>query len=227
LKAGAAMMSCVLLDVGGTLWPDAWPAPAKVDAARVANLSATLRSLGLGVARAPVLQQRLLAAMAEHTRQSWQSGSPIQDTASVVRGTLLDVGLAPDPTTIAAIRRAMRVSPAGYAELLPGARELLATIRSLDLGCVAVSNAHWRDGDDYWQDFADLDVAHYFAAVISSVDVGVNKPHRAMFDAALAVGDWTAAQCVMSATLNAMMWNQPARSVCVPFSLPWKKTRRP
>ncbi|MGN6757099.1 MAG: HAD family hydrolase [Thermomicrobiales bacterium] len=191
------MLTCILLDVGGTLWPDAWPAPAKVSAARVANLGAVLRAFGLNAALAPVLQQCLLAAMVEHARQGRQSGSLIQDTASVVQGALREVGLAPDPMVIAAIRRAMRVSPAGYAELLPGARELLAAIRALDLRCVAISNAHWRDGDDYRQDFADLGVAHYFDAVISPVDVGYNKPHRAMFDAALAAGGWRAAHCVM------------------------------
>ncbi len=74
---------------------------------------------------------------------------------------------------------------------------MLQSIKKLDLGCVAVSNTAWRDSDDYRNDFADMGIAEFFDTIISSVDVGFRKPHRAMFEAALAAAHCPAQQCIM------------------------------
>src|SRR2546423_4030820 len=62
---------------------------------------------------------------------------------------------------------------------------------------VAVSNAMWRDARTYPRDFAAMGIGPYVDAVVSSVEIGFRKPHRAMFEAALAVAHRPPQHCVM------------------------------
>jgi FMN phosphatase YigB (HAD superfamily) len=67
----------------------------------------------------------------------------------------------------------------------PGTRQLLPHVRGTGARVAVVSNAQWRDGEAYRQDFADLALADLVDAYVSSVDVGYRKPHETMFRTAL------------------------------------------
>jgi putative hydrolase of the HAD superfamily len=81
--------------------------------------------------------------------------------------------------------------------LFPDARELLATIKHEGLRCVVFSNTVWRRARSYWRDFEAFDVAHLVDAVVASVDLGVRKPHRAMFEASADAGGISLDRCVV------------------------------
>jgi FMN phosphatase YigB (HAD superfamily) len=180
------VFSAVLLDVGGTLWPDA--------------LSATLSS-------EPVLQQLAVllpdiepADALAHLRAALKNedASLVQDTHGVLHRSLAQMypGACPngDPVTI---RRALCQPASAGIQLFTGALELLACIRNLGLRCVIVSNVQVRGATEYWRDFQELGVADCINAVVTSLDVGYRKPHPAMFEAALRAANCGVESCVM------------------------------
>ena len=173
-------ISAVLLDIGGTLWPDRWPSREADDAARLARLRATLPLLSDDRAR-DLLAELSAGALAldRELQQNWRA--PMHDA-------LRRLDLPADAAAIRALRSAMCLPVSlsrGRIDLFPGARELLATINGLGLTCVVVSNAVWRDTQAYQLDFADLGVADRIDAVVSSVDAGYRKPHPIIFHKAL------------------------------------------
>ena len=176
--AGIRMpVTAVLLDIGGTLWPERWPSREADDALRLERLRATLPLLS--DARARDLLAELSAgalALDRELQQNWRMP---------MREALRRLDLPADAAAIRALRSAMCLPASGRIDLFPGARELLATINGLGLTCVVVSNAVWRDTQAYQLDFADLGVADRIDAVVSSVDAGYRKPHPIIFDQAL------------------------------------------
>jgi FMN phosphatase YigB (HAD superfamily) len=183
------MIRAVLLDVGGTLWPDRWPEPAPEADPRLADLCAAVPGLSRDLGAD--LIQRL------GDRAAGMESALTQDTAGLVREAAASLGLTLDGAGIVAIRRAMCLPAAGRGGLFSGARALLATIKAEDLRCVIVSNAVWRDGEAYRRDFEALGVSDFIDAIISSVDVGFRKPHPAIFRVALEAAACPATQCVM------------------------------
>jgi FMN phosphatase YigB (HAD superfamily) len=179
-------LSAVLLDVGGTLWPD---------------------TLGATLSPAPTLEQ-LAALLPEiepakalaHLRAALtdDDASLVQDTHCVLHrsiGALRPGGSGNiDPV---AIRRALCQPASTGIHLFAGAVELLVCIRTLGLHSVIVSNVQVRGATEYWRDFADLGVAHCIDAVVTSLDVGYRKPHPAIFGAALRAANCGADSCVM------------------------------
>lgn len=115
----------------------------------------------------------------------------------LVAGCLTRTGLPPDPQTISRIRRAMAIPVDDGFQPLPGALELLQTIRSLGLRSVIASNTYWRDAGSYWDDFRKLGMAGYIDGVITSVDAGHVKPHPAVFEMAMRWAGVTADRCVV------------------------------
>src|SRR5919202_2383450 len=173
-------ITAVLLDVGGTLWPERGPSPGADDAARLERLRATLPLLSDDRAR-DLLGELNAGALAVDRE-------PRQDWRAPMRDALRRLDLPADAAANRALRAAMCLPvslPRGRIDLFPGARELLAAINGLGLTCVVVSNAVWRDTQAYQRDFADLGVADRIDAVVSSVDAGYRKPHRIIFDQAL------------------------------------------
>lgn len=94
-------------------------------------------------------------------------------------------GFAPDGPTISRIRRAMAIPIDERFQPLPGAAELLVTIRELGMRAVIASNTYWRDADSYWDDFRVLGMADLIDAIVTSVDAGHLKPHPAVFEMAM------------------------------------------
>jgi len=184
-------LSAVLVDVGGTLLPEGsveW-SQAKMNEARTVRLQEAMPSFSHALCAELVGQLQARAAQTESTLA--------QDTNALIRETIQHLGLYIDVQGITAIRRAMNLPLLGRIEPFDGARELLAAVKVLNLRCVVVTNATWRDIEDNWRDFEDLGVSGYVDAIISSVDVGYRKPHPAIFKAALDAVGCGVQHCVM------------------------------
>ena len=176
--AGIRMpITAVLLDIGGTLWPERWLSREADDAARLARLRAALPLLSDDRARDLLTELNAGALTIDRELQ--------QDWRAPMLDALRRLDLPADAAAIRALRSAMCLPAHGRIDLFPGARELLAAINGLGLTCVVLSNAVWRDTQAYQRDFADLGVADRIDGVVSSVDTGYRKPHRIIFDHAL------------------------------------------
>ena len=185
--ASPGAISCALLDVGGTLWPE--KAPLASDDARLGRLRRVLPALSHAAIRG--LLARIDAEMAELDR------SLTQDTDGTIRRAGRECVPPVEDAAVAAIRRALCLPARGRFILFDGARDLLATTKELQLSCVIVSNAVVRDEGAYRRDFADLGVSQWIDGIVSSVDVGYRKPHRRIFEAALARARASPAACVV------------------------------
>jgi len=182
-------MRGVLLDVGGTLWPDRWPPLREDDKIRLTQIRATLPKLTLDLILA--LLNRLRRDEVE------RHDALVQDSNGFLREALRDFDLDLNAQEFLALREALCVHAQGRFELFPGASDLLKSIRALGLSCAVVTNATWRSGENYRSDFEDSGVSHCVDAFISSVDAGYRKPHPAIFQAALSAIRCSASECVM------------------------------
>lgn len=198
----------VLLDVGGTLWPDRPSAPQVpgVEApapgtdplvtAAAARLSALV---SLAAEEALVLATRLTDDRGAHLGEA-------QDTAGHVARVVRAAGLADRGLDLGLVQRAMCLPAVDVLRPYAGAHELLRSARDLGLAVAVVSNALWRDGDAYRRDFTDLGLAGLVDAYVSSVDVGYRKPHPAMFRTATDALD-------VSPTATVMVGNSTAADI--------------
>ena len=178
------MLRAVLLDVGGTLWPD------HVTAHVSADPRLELRRL------LPELDAtQVLTTLQGELRQD--DRSLVQDTHGLLARALRTLGVNTADVDIVAVRRALCAPAVPGMHLFPGATELLAGLRTLGLRCVIVSNVQVRGALEYWRDFTDLGVAHLIDAVVTSLDVGFRKPHPNFFEAALGAAGAQPAACLM------------------------------
>jgi FMN phosphatase YigB (HAD superfamily) len=182
-------ITAVLLDVGGTLWPDGWAWPPDDQRVRSDRLRAALPELSPG--NAVALLDDLDRAAASFTERVEQ------DLDDYVGGPLRRRGIEPTAERIGAVVDAMCVPAHPLVRLFPGAPELLHALRQAGLRAAVVSNTDWRSSAAYRRDFSDLGVAGEVDAYISSLDVGLRKPHRAMFDAGLRAAGVPAHRCAM------------------------------
>jgi HAD superfamily hydrolase (TIGR01509 family) len=180
------MIRAVLIDVGGTLWPDAWLRESGDQRECVRRL----REATPGLSQAEASRLVDILGHADH---------PVADrqqTAALVSDAIARVGPG-TPIRLEGVRAAMSLPARGRVHLFPGAQELLAGLEDRGIRVVIASNVLWRDASDYRRDFRDLGVAHHVAAFVSSIDVGWRKPHPAFFAAALSAADHPAGECVM------------------------------
>lgn len=167
----------LLLDVGGTLWPDRWP-PTPSDAHDQCVRLA--RAVG---SASPHRIRKLRSALS--TAFDQVNRGLAQETDVVINRVLAT--LEPSSNVDASlVRRAMCLPAEGRVGLFPGATEFLAAVKESELRCVIVSNAVVRDEAAYRDDFAALGVLSYLDSVVSSVDAGVRKPSLDIFDIAAA-----------------------------------------
>ena len=179
------VLRAVLVDVGGTLWPDHFSSQRSDELvlARLARLlPGTAPAEGLAVLRAAL-------------RDDEQS--LVQNTLDVLNGAVRSLGATWELEDIDAIRRALCAPAVSGVALFPGARELLETIHGLGLRCVVLSNVQVRGAAEYWRDFDDLGVCHLIHAIVTSLDVGFRKPHRAMFEVGVRLAGCDAGACIM------------------------------
>lgn len=119
------------------------------------------------------------------------------DASVLIHDCLERHGVPPEAPSVAAVRKAMALPIDDRIRPLPGALELLVAIRSFGLRCVIASNTYWRDADGYWDDFRTLGMAPFIDAIVTSVDAGHLKPHRAVFDLAVQAARVPAERCVV------------------------------
>jgi FMN phosphatase YigB (HAD superfamily) len=179
------MLRAVLVDVGGTLWPEHL-------VGQVANETILARLTTVLPGLAPA---ESLAALRAALRADDQS--PVQNTQAVLRGALQALGVDSADDDVDAIRRALCAPAVPDVALFPGARELLETIHGLSLRCVVLSNVQVRGAAEYWRDFNDLDLAHLIDAIVTSLEVGFRKPNLAMFGAGLQSAGCAPDECLM------------------------------
>jgi FMN phosphatase YigB (HAD superfamily) len=179
------MLRAVLLDVGGTLWPDQLGGHGS-DEIILSRLAALLPGL------APA---ESLSALRSALRDDEQS--PVQNTLAVLSDAVRALGADYPDKDMDAVRRALCAPAVSGVALFPGARELLESIHGLGLRCVVLSNVQVRGAAEYWRDFNDLDVVHLIDAIVTSLDVGFRKLHLAMFDAGLQSAGCAADECVI------------------------------
>jgi len=77
----------------------------------------------------------------------------------------------------------------------PGAAEMLLAARRQGMVTVLVSNTAWLSEQDYRTRVDEMGLA--LDSLVSSFDIGVRKPHRTMFDAALERAGCPPQLCVM------------------------------
>jgi|SRR5947207_4006927 len=180
----------VLLDVGGTLWPERFPPIVDRDALLLGRLREAL----------PVLSEQAAASLlAEFDSRSGRLGAALtQDSDGLIAACAAQQELSIAWNEVMLARRALCIPVARYIAPFPGALELLEDIKRRGLRLVVVSNAITRDGETYLQDFAAFGSNSCIDGVVSSVDVGFRKPHLAMFETALRVAGCTPGLCVMA-----------------------------
>ncbi len=191
----ASELRCVLLDIGGTLWPDALTSPERTLQVRRSRLRRALPAIDASSLDA-LIATCVETAKAE--RVAGLAGEHRQDVNACVQRSLRELGLPDDSGTVRAVRRALCV-PFAETGLDPfdGVVDLLQTLRSLSLTTVVLSNANWRDVAAYEADFAGLGWGEYFDGVVSSPDAGVRKPNPAIFADAIALAGVEAEAAVM------------------------------
>src|SRR5919199_4125615 len=180
------MLRAVLVDVGGTLWPNDLGGNAGSDETIRARLAKLLPEI------APAQSLAALRAALHVDDQSL-----VQDTLALLSGAIQALGVDCANEGLDAIRRALCAPAVPGVALFPGARELLETIHGLGLRCVVLSNVQVRGAAEYWRDFNDLDVAHLIDAIVTSIDIGFRKPHVAMFETGVQSAGCAAGECLM------------------------------
>jgi len=189
-------LAAALVDIGGTLWPNSWPVRATDAEGRLARLRVVLPELNLE--RATLLVNDLINKSRDLNGGTVMVPELIRVEADeLVTMCLEENGVQPQPATVTRVRRAMAIPIDGAFQPLPGAVDLLATIRSLGLRCVIASNTYWRDAKSYWDDFDQLGMTPYIDAVVTSVDAGHLKPHPAVFELAIKAAGVPAERCVV------------------------------
>jgi FMN phosphatase YigB (HAD superfamily) len=164
----------VLLDVGGTLWPDRWTEHPDDRASRAERIRQLAPGLDLEPAAALVDQlEEACQATVDGERQT-----TVESVASIIDG----VGL----TDSLAVCRALSLPFARGHRLLPGAADLVRRLHRRGVRLVVISNTVFRDTSCYWQDFADAGLADCLDGIVTSIDAGWRKPHPAIFAAAMA-----------------------------------------
>ena len=189
-------LAAALVDIGGTLWPNSWPVRATDSEGRLARLRVVLPELTLE--RATLLVNDIISKSRDLNGGTVMVPELIRVEADeLVTMCLNDHGVPAQPTTVMRVRRAMAIPIDGAFQPLPGAVDLLATIRAIGLRCVIASNTYWRDAKSYWDDFDQLGMTPYIDAVVTSVDAGHLKPHPAVFELSVRAAGVPAEQCVV------------------------------
>jgi FMN phosphatase YigB (HAD superfamily) len=99
---------------------------------------------------------------------------------------------------VPAVRRALGREIGRRAETFAGCRELFVAARDRGLRSVIVSNTAWTSTADWWELIApEVGLAELLDGVVTSYDAGYRKPHRAMFDSAVAIAGCAAEECLM------------------------------
>jgi FMN phosphatase YigB (HAD superfamily) len=179
------VLNAVLIDVGGTLWPNTWPSRADDHQERVSRLRSAV----------PALTDAGAAEIITALSELHHPASEQQRTDQLIAETLRSIRQAAVP--VSAARQAMCIPAFGRVAPFPGVKGLLAGLAERRIRVVVVSNTVWRDAAAQRADFAAFGLADYISAHLTSVDVGWRKPHRRVFDAGLRAAGHPPSECAM------------------------------
>jgi HAD superfamily hydrolase (TIGR01509 family) len=180
------MVRAVLVDVGGTLWPNTWPDRSADYDERVTRLWQAVPALTEREAR------NLVAALSSVGHPPGER----QRTDMLVADAIATVKPAA-PLTTAAVSTAMCLPAEGRVRPFGGTEDLLAGLARRGLRVVIVSNVMWRNAEAHRRDFDAFGLSGFVDCYVSSLDVGWRKPHPAFFEVALARAGCPAQDCVM------------------------------
>ena len=185
-----AELEAVLLDVGGTLWPDNVPTPPMAQQLRAARLADLVPEL--------TVEQALLVVEDLNEQAKAVEDAIMQDTDGSIRESFERVAPLIRAPGAAAVRKALNLPAAARGwSLFPGTVEAVAAIKELGVRVVILSNGFFLDHDSYLRVLDELGVAKYLDGLVSSVDTGFRKPHPAIFEAALKQAGTAPDRCVM------------------------------
>ncbi len=173
------VVKAVVLDVGGTLWPDRPTHGSRQRRDQVLRLC----ELNSGLSRE--LADRLVEDI-ETACAPVVDGGP-QPTTEIIADVVRRHHLDPRSLDPVAVRRALSPPFAGHQEMLQGAADMVRGLADDGVALAVVSNTVFRDAECYWGDFAAVGLDGFLSGIVTSVDVGWRKPHLGVFDAALAL----------------------------------------
>ena len=169
------MLRAAFFDVGDTL-VEAWKGPEVVRA---------------------MSRQRLVSAFGERHWFDLLLGAQLdpvvgedparQETLRWIEEWLRDQKVPQDDVDFDRLRVALSLPLAAMSTLVEGAPEALRWCKERELTVVLVTNTLWRGDAEVREDCRDLGLDRCIDAVASSHDVGWRKPHRAIFERALAL----------------------------------------
>ena len=180
------MLRGVLLDVGGTLWPEhAPPVPLDVRVERI-------------VTRLPALSPSQVSALLESLAHAPAppDGGP-QDVHAYLADVAAEAAVHLDPDEMERLLQALCIPASIAASLFPDADTGLRNIQALGLRCAILSNSLFRGGADYRVDFQHFGLADCITAYVTSLDVRMRKPHPLPFEHALRLIECAPDEAVM------------------------------
>ncbi|MHB8507829.1 MAG: HAD family hydrolase [Candidatus Dormibacteria bacterium] len=185
----------VLFDYGHTLIDYAVPEAFLLDAYHRIN-GRLEQELECTVPGAADLFRTVSVRVDEAIGQSYLEGSEQEvDIAALYRGFLGDLGLRPAPGTITwVMEEEQRAWYQGVAAG-PSVHQTLAALRARGLRLCIVSNAAFLPSMMRGQ-MRHLGLFDYFDATVFSSEVGLRKPHRAIYIEALRRLDLPAGECL-------------------------------
>src|SRR5438045_2245791 len=133
-RVESRLVGAVLIDVGGTLWPDTWPRRPQDDREQAARLREA----------APQLTDGEAATLVAALKDTRHPAGERQRTHELVVDALRTVTLSVDPR-VSTVQHAMCLPARGRIEPFPGAAELLGGLSDRSVRVVIVSNVLWRD----------------------------------------------------------------------------------
>lgn len=130
-----------------------------------------------------------------------------QTTLRWIEDWLRGERVATDDIDFERIRMALTLPLDEIGTLTAGASEALGWCKARGLAVVLVTNTLWRGDAEVWEDWRRFGLAQHIDGVASSHDVGWRKPHRAMYERALAVAGCAAQEAFMVGDrLRADIW---------------------
>lgn len=167
----------VLFDLDGTVLAAGRPTSDPVEAA-----SSALAAFGVS-APAETLLPALQAAIPPYVPGEIAVVEPFGRSLGLA---LRSLGIDAPETGLEAATRAMYGTLVAHDRVFDDARALLASLRYRGFATAVVTNANFP-GSLVREHLADLGIAAYFDAAVSSSDAGFGKPHPAPFARALAL----------------------------------------
>jgi putative hydrolase of the HAD superfamily len=182
----AGPIEAVLFDYGYTLiYFDEDPHAQLVDAYQAVNRLLS-RTLAREVPDARTLIERVSKAVDAEIQADYDSGRPEEvEIATVYDGCLRRLGLELTPVVI---QEVMEIEQEGWLRSIrlgPNVRPVLDKLKAGGLRLGIVSNAAYRP-DLMRRQLEHLGLLGYFDAATFSSEVGMRKPHRAIYEDALA-----------------------------------------